>query len=116
MPTETSTSTSSQRVSHPLKSRPLFRANGHDTTQFAQVTPVLLDMEAEFTPPVFPKTAADRAVIRKNISGHFAFKDTWEEETEQPIDEFEWHEAKEGCEVIRQGSVGDYYLYMIEVG
>ena len=73
-------------------------------------------MESEFTPPVFPKTAADRAVIRKNICEHFAFKDASEEETEQLINAFERHEAEEGHEVIHQGSVGEYYLNMIGDG
>ena len=79
----------------------------------AQVTPVRLDMESEFTPLFYTKTAADISIIRKNTYGNFAFKDASEEEMEQPIDAFERHEAKEGREVICQGAVGEYYLYMI---
>ena len=105
MPTETSTLTSSQRVLYQWRFCPLRRENINHTTPLYQVTLVRLYMESEFTPPVFHKTTADRAVIRKNICGHFAFKDASEEETEQLIDAFERHEAKEGGEVIRQGSV-----------
>ena len=82
----------------------------------AQVMPDRLYMKAEFSLPVYPKTAADCAVVRKKICGHFAFKDASEEEMEQPIDAFERHEAKEGREVICQGAVGEYYLYMIGAG
>ena len=70
-------------------------------------------MEAEFTPPISPKTAVNCAVICKNICGHFPFKDASEEETEQLINAFVRHEAKEGREVIHQGAVGEYYLYII---
>ena len=108
MLTEASTSTFSQSMSHPWRSCPLSRANVDDTTPLAQVTPVRLDMESEFTPLFYTKTAADISIIRKNTYGNFAFKDASEEETEQRIDAFEQHEAKEGHEFTRQGSEGEY--------
>lgn len=70
---------------------------------------------SSFTAPVYPKTKAEKNLIREALKANFIFATSSERELRTFIDAFEESDVTAGDKIIVEGNVGDYF-YVLKKG
>jgi len=72
-------------------------------------------VDENYSPPKFPKTQEQRAVLHKVLEDNFLFSDLRSEELEQLIDAMQQERVENDVVIIQQGDTGDFF-YVVESG
>lgn len=74
-----------------------------------------LETDADYTPPVYPKSDSAKELLRGILSGMFLFSGLGSSQLEQLVDAMQRQECEPGLELIKQGDKGDNF-YVVESG
>jgi len=75
----------------------------------------MLDLDGDFSPPVYPKTEEDVKFLDKALGENFIFGDLSRKQKVMLIQAMQMQRASKGETIITQGDVGDFF-YVLEVG